>query len=226
MHHNFMRRILLLLSIALYAACGSPDQLPSEVKRGSPEYPVDNPHPTHFVEFTAAIPATLSVSFVAGYSASAACQKTVGLGVYAPYTISVPIELQGGPTPHGVVTVDRYLAGQCDWHFEGITYLVPNAWPHEGALANYDTRTPRSNERSADRVNVWCARDKKPANPKLPENCMGWWMLTHQGWIRPAASESLPVDDQKPEPPVTIFSGASNIEIRFHDADLSRWCGP
>ena len=207
----FMRTPCVASFLLLLSACAQESTNPSEIKPGNPAYPAENPHPTHFVEFTAAIPATLSVRFVAMYHASAgagaACQQTVGLAVYAPYSISVPVQLQGGATPRGVVAV-------------GINYFVPNAWPHLGALVGYETRTPRPDERSAMRVNVWCAKDRQAPDPRLPERCMSWWMLNGAGWISPAAGGNVPVDDQNPEPPVTIFSEASNIEIRFHDADL------
>jgi hypothetical protein len=217
-----MPKVILFVSLAL-VACGKITKT-TEIEPGSPDYPSRNPSVNHFIEFVATVPVGLDVRVEMVYDAAIfaglSCQKTVGMGVTAPYSLTVPLRLRGeGEFRKGDIAVDAYLPGRCGWHFAGIRYLVPKMWPQSDTLASYQEEVARPDSHPAYQVDVWCMKDRRASDQKLPERCMGWWMLNSGGWVKPDFGRSVSVTNRGLGPPLKITADMKKIEVRFHDVD-------
>lgn len=219
--------IAVLVAMILPAACAK--SFPSsEISPGSKYYPVENRSKRHFLAIIATIPATLNLKLRAVYrvspSAKLSCQRTVGLSVTAPYTVSAPIALGlEGDHYRGSVAVDRFQPGTCGWSFVGVAYYLARAWPNEGGLVRYENRVARPGE-AARRVDVWCIADLRAPNPTYPERCMGWSMLARaaSGWVDSKFTSSISFADRSSSDSTTATSDTKSVELHFHDVDELR----
>jgi hypothetical protein len=139
----------------------------------------------------------------------------------APYSLSEPLRPKyEGDFRKTDIPIDAYLPANCGWHFAGIRYLIPNMWPQSEILVSYQDQGARPDSSPASHVDVWCIKDKRAPEPKVPERCMGWWMLTTGGgWVKPDFGKSISVSHSGQEPPLRITADMSEIDVQFHDVD-------
>lgn len=228
--------IVLLFALAACGRASSPSD-PSEIQPGQRDYPVTNPHPTHVLTIDATIPPTLSVSITAIYLASptaggtmesgTACQRTVGLAVTAPFSLTEPVRLlQGNGTYTASVPVDGLLPGRCDWSFGGLNYSVRSMSDStdlpEGVLVRLGDQGS-----ATETLDVWCIRDLEHGGPDHPqfwgEFCSSLDELRRdfpgkilRAPVTPAAGSAAQ------GPPIVIGRDTDLVQIRFHDADVLR----
>jgi hypothetical protein len=227
-----LKSLIIVLTASLIGGCGHSAYQTSEIKPGEPDYPAKNPTPTHLIQFTAKIPATLSVEFAAGYRASAnagsgissgiACQREVGLGVSSPLSLSVPIDLtRSGDSYRGTFAIDWFQPGRCDWGFQGLGYALQNAWPQGGAIAFIGGRSAGQGEGISAvemRVDVWCVKDPKAPDPVHPERCAGLQQIKN-GFSVPDIVSRIPPAERGDNVPVTLTSDIRVLTVHFHDLD-------
>jgi hypothetical protein len=214
-------RVAVLLAVLFSTSC-SESMSPTEIKPGETGYPTENTHPTQFLQVTAKLPQTLSVRFRVGYSASplaASCQRTVGLGVSAPYSVSLPLQLDRvGDSYQGRLAIDRFMPGSCGWRFVGVWYSAEVREVHDHELIMYGTQVSRSLQ-----IDVWCM-DFPKATERPAKVCEGLDVLSRdfQDVIPPGLLKTIPNDQRAHGPPARIGSDSSVVEITFHDLDMIR----
>lgn len=240
--YNSKHRVLLcwratiaIVPLLALAACGqasSPSD-PSEIQPGERDYPVTNPHPTHMLTIDVAIPPALLVSITAIYLASptaggtmesgTACQRTVGLAVTAPFSLTEPVRLlPGNGTYTASVPIDGVLPGRCDWSFSHLTYSVANriskTFVRQGDLVHH------LGEGSAvEKLDVWCARDLERLVQQHArywgEYCSSLNDLKHSypGTVSEELTESASSSVLNQRPPIDIGSETRSLLITFHD---------
>lgn len=216
-----MHRCGLVFLMVVASACGRSSQS-NLLNPGDSDYPVQNSRRSHLVQVIAVIPATLSVRFSAGYGTSSAdgrCQRTVGLGVTAPLSVDVSIRLVQGEGVHrGIVALDQFDRGPCDWRFVALGFHTVNP-SSEAVLVG----VPADHRQGLKdyKLHVWCVHIPKQ-NPQRPEFCAGLDFLKRIG--APVSSDfisSLAADERNNAGPVPIGSQTQSITIEFHDLDAT-----
>lgn len=124
---NKRRLACALTSIFLLYACSSPEFGP-----GNPDYPALNPNAGKAIPITGRAPADWVVTMVAIFQPApdrindpvtgvADCARSGGPGANLGYRVEVNLPLvRTGPTFVSSVSVDRFEAGRCGWHFTGL----------------------------------------------------------------------------------------------------------
>jgi hypothetical protein len=213
--------LIVTLGLCAFASSASPSAptSPNEIQPGDARYPIENPHPTRLVQFQFSIPPSLAFRLQVTYRAfSPACQGTVGLGVVAPYFVSIPLQIiPVGGHSRGGVAIDRFQEGACRWGFSDVSYWVGNSTQGYNALATLQRR----NDRNAE-VDVWCM-SLPTLSPQHPETC-GPLEIFFGAADAPSKQEleSLRSGGSHYDPPAPIGHDTTSIEVRFHDIDALR----
>jgi hypothetical protein len=229
------RAVVAIALFCVLTACGgglSPSD-PSEIQPGQRDYPVTNPHPTHVLTIDVTIPPALLVSITAIYLASptaggtmesgTACQRTVGLAVTAPFSLTKPVRLlQRNGTYTASVPIDGLLPGRCDWSFSHLTYSVASrsnkTYVRQGDLVHYD-----GEGLAVEKLDVWCVRELEHLVQQHArywgEYCSSLNDLKHSfpGIVPEALIESASPSVLNQRPPVTIGSNTNSLLITLHD---------
>jgi hypothetical protein len=209
-------QVSLLFVLASLPACGRT----TDPKPGDTDYPVENPHPTHFIQFTVTIPPTLAVNFRVTYLADVAaggppntagtCVRTVGLGVTAPFGVDLPLHLtRDGDTYHGSVAVDAFLPGNCNWRMAFIRYQEARDYGDYAALVQFGFPL-----QEAHQLHIWCVKDQRSSDPAHPERCGSPFVLTDV--IRAEFENEIPLE-QRRNARMDTSASAQNISVAFHD---------
>jgi hypothetical protein len=210
--------VYLLVVLACLPACART----TDPKPGDKDYPVENPHPTHFIQFTTRMPATLAVDFRVTYLADAAaggppdsetaCVRTAGLAVTAPFGVSMPLRLsRDGNTYHGSIAVDHFLPGRCNWNVAFVDYREAHTSVGFDRLAQFGDAYPSQ----ADfHLHLWCIKDPHAAAATPPELCGIPNEFTN--YIRSDYIERIPADERQSFR-ADAKRSAQSITLTFHD---------
>jgi hypothetical protein len=121
-----------------------------------PSYPAEKPSPSRVIQVHGTVSATLDLSLTADYIATPriGCTATSSLiagsieGATWPMSVRAPITLvRRGDEYTAQVAVDRFLPGQCGWHFYGVSAQVSKGAQStaRNTIASIpDGRTPES----------------------------------------------------------------------------------
>ena len=195
----------------------------TDPKPGDKNYPVENPHPTHYIEFTASIPPTLSVNFQVTYLANPAaggppdtegtCVTKVGLSETAPFGVYLPLQLKReGDTYRGSIAVDRFLPGYCEWGVFALRYRETHDEGDEfEPIAIFSTTKSVA---SVGQLHLWCVRDNKSSSALHFEQC--GIPISMQAFIKPGFENSIP-EDQRRSYRVDTSPSIRSIQVTFHD---------
>jgi len=152
---------------------GGPTDNPTS---GDRRYPGSNPRPAQVVQISGfmsrTLPASIDAMYETDWSVSEFNDKTLTwncarqiFGFHpVPLRIMIPLKLErSGDNYHAILAVDRYLPGECGWHFVGlrirpltaplndeVTDLFAQAHPHE------DTAAYPVNHFYEGPLDLWC----------------------------------------------------------------------
>ena len=227
--------VISALLCGLLACSGkSSSSDPSEIQPGEPDYPVTNPHPTHVLTIKATIPPTLSVGITALYLASpmaggtmqsgTSCQKTVGLAVTAPFSLTKAVSfVQHNGTYTAFLPIDGLIPGRCDWDFAELNYSVKgvsdSTEPFRWVLARH------AGEGSAvEKLDIWCIRQQIYAGTEQGhsgEYCGSLGELNAEfpgripsAFIKPASNPATSRNSS-----IVIGVDTNTLQITFYDVD-------
>jgi len=219
---------LLLLGLA---ACSAPSSSPSEIQPGERDYPVTNPHPTDILTIDATIPSTLLVSITAIYLASPtaggtmdsgmACQRTVGLAVTAPFSLTKAVRLlQRNGIYTASVPIDGLFPGRCEWHFSHMNYSV-RAGKNPPDRSDNELAVYQATAAPVARLDIWCLRFPDNQGGVRPEVCSSLGLLNeHFATEIPAAFvEKVEPTERRDGPPLIFGPDTRSLRITFHDLD-------
>jgi hypothetical protein len=125
-----------------------------DIKVGDMDYPLENPHPAMTFQFEAVLPPKLPIHFKLVYMASInakpklgavpPCHYVTDVERMSPFTVSVPLQLRFEKhDPHvgeyyrGIVAIDRYSPGRCQWELIAGMYSVDDDPKHDVPLFHY-----------------------------------------------------------------------------------------
>lgn len=200
----------------------------SRLRPGELDYPVDNPSPSHSVQFIAIVPPSLSIRFQYGYRASVdqkdadtgdtACQRQVAPEIAEPLFVEQTLSLvQNGDTYRGTFAIDRFQPGICNWAFSGISALADDPSSRGTLLAAvYDDH---GNALPDDHLDEWCI--KAPAiDPEYPEICLSLKALQRLRIPIPADFvAAVPLSQQDDGRAAHVGPNSRTITVQFHDVD-------
>jgi hypothetical protein len=127
-----VRTIRRIIAIVMFSTVATNAAAWGNVKPGDADYPVRDPDASAAIFIHGHIESGLEVALVAHWYASSfasnrSCNYLVNWleGADAPYSISVPIDMQfSGSEYTAKVFTDAYLLGRCGWVFDGV-YAEP-----------------------------------------------------------------------------------------------------
>lgn len=198
--------------------------------KGDQQYPQANPTPSHFVDVSGSMAATLPASLDATYATRSpvypvhdmTCFRTI-FG-YGPVSlrVSIPLKLRRDRDGyHATLTVDRYVPGACGWHFVGLgirplkgplggdaTFMFAEA--SEGASATSGTGTYTGS------LDLWC-RYTPPSHFDAVITC---WSLPEIRSDYPSLHSEQIVNDKTE---VYLLPDTKSLTVNFHDISGDRY---
>ena len=149
----FIIAVVVLATVLTGCARGRHSQ---DIKAGDTDYPLENPSPAKTFQFEAFLPPKLPVHFKLVYmatinaepkpSAVPLCHYVTDTGRMSPFTVSVPLQLrfekhdpQSGEYYRGMVAIDRYFPGRCQWELIAGMYSLDDDPKHDVPLFHYAT---------------------------------------------------------------------------------------
>jgi hypothetical protein len=199
-------------------ACGRT----TDPKPGDKDYPVENSHPAHIIQFSATVPQSLSVSFRVTYLADPAaggspdnantCVRTAGLAVAAPFGVYLPLRLtQDGNTYRGAIEVDHFLPGTCNWHIAFVEYHEAHSSLPLDRIAQFGDQYPFQLDYQ---LHLWCIKDLHSTDANHPELC--GTPMEFANYIRSDYIERIPADERKSYR-ADARPSTKSITVSFHD---------
>jgi hypothetical protein len=187
---------------------------------GDTEYPTVNPNPAQSIDITASVAPSLSVTLLARYETSTligSCQKSVGLAVTAPFSVSkvIPLNASRGAS-EGRVIVDAFSPGRCQWHFVGVQFVIKDGWPPIGAIATYRD-APSGIENLT--LEKWCLRDHVTSSQNDVEECGALAEFPKTLLEHPSLS-AVPESARGSQFPLELGPASKHIAVTFNDLDL------
>lgn len=235
-----MLPVICLLGIVAWQAhsrtANASDSIGLEnVKSGDADYPAKNAHPTRTLLVRGVLPPTLQIQFLLHYTAdeifdvagkpSGYCGYQDNEEASEPFFIVEPLEIvRTGSEFHGSMTVDKYLPGRCNWHFDSIGYKVLNS---TGDLTQdwiglvYDAKRDQSRLKflHPGPVVEWCKTNTYVPTLKRPEICSALPALQLVLQLSPEFVGRIPLAERESEFRATIFPETTVFEIQFRDLD-------
>jgi hypothetical protein len=206
-----------------------------DIKPGDADYPVPNPHPTHVLQISGALPETLHIRFVVRYNAVADADGALTSGKYCGYKWGLQLHPEFSVTDsldivraenrfHASVIVDKYLPGRCAWHLEAIEYTVLNGagdLTRDAVALMYrpqrdQARLPQVHQGPVDE---WCKKNPRASDPNRPEQCSAFSVIQLVSPLSSSFLASIPENERESEFWSMIFPDTQSFEINFHDLD-------
>jgi hypothetical protein len=152
-----------------------------------------------------------------------ACQRTVGLAVAAPFSVTKSVKLvQRNGIYVGSVPIDGLLPGRCDWGFSHLVYSVASrgtqTYVPQGDLVHYDGEGS-----VVERMNIWCVGELEHLVQKQSqywgEYCRSLNDLKHTypGKISVALAGSASPSVPNQGPPIVMDADTNYLLVTFHD---------
>ena len=212
----------------LIMGCGSS----TEVSVGligpeDPDYPVQNSDPRDVIALTVVIPPDMSVKltsiYIAGttggtFASGTACVKARFGSEPSLKHVVEPVELaRDGEVYRGVVPVDKYLPGRCEWRYLTLRYQLTAGDAPPIRLAELrDQHSSAEPDSSPKRFDLWCTRDWTPEDDARTERCVS---LAHIPRVSEAFLNSTPADERGFDGPLELTANDRLLHIEFHDLD-------
>jgi hypothetical protein len=184
------------------------------------DYPDANPTPSHVIPFVVTRWELGNFRFDARYESDGKlCYDHVGLGVYLPHYLAIPIVLtqSANDTRRGDFAIDKFQPGKCGWKFTGITYASID---QNGVSLGVLAQRPDAEPSKAPHVDMWCYETSGDSSVPKKRKCE---VLAQLRW--PNAERRLNLqylsgfsqEQQSNIGVVGLSADTEEVAVEFHD---------
>lgn len=212
---------LLSAAVICLVACNRHPSEPIQFKPGDADYPAETPNPSHAIALNVSRLELSNYRFDAAYQSDPKlCNQMVGLGVYVPRQLAIPINMTRGESDgyRGSFAIDKFQPGKCGWKFTGVYY----SWPGSETRNSLGVFTERqgiapSNE---PHIDMWCYTvtngQSQSVEPKC-ETLAGLRWPNADRRINPEFLSRFSQERQNENGTVGITMDTKELSLDFHD---------
>lgn len=227
MKHSLQRHVFLMLAMMLACSAALPMGAPDADNPDGVDPPQINPHPTQTIEVQVVAPSSLKISLyeewsapvwrgVASLAGPGLCSKDPEKPVPPGHFKRFPIALtRRSGLFRGIIVVDRYFPGRCDWGFVGVAADFSADSPPLIYSTSPNPSYPHQAEQIAD---IWCGTN--PITTERDKFVCGdlsyFAKYSHQVPASLIAANPSP-NGKLPSSILFVDSTTRSVLLRYHD---------